>query len=115
MLQTVSSSDEGALAHDPANMDVPSPATFEINRTHKDVFGALLRAKREFGGKKIAVVDGDGTEFDYLTIARYTGGSVHTIEDDLQDLRKVHDGETYEIDGSVYRLEKGRFILQDRG
>lgn len=70
MLQTVSSSDESALAHDPANVDVPSPATFEINRTHKDVFGALLRAKREFGGKKIAVVDGDGTEFDYLTIAR---------------------------------------------
>lgn len=52
---------------------------------------------------------------DYLTIARYTGGSVHTIEDDLRDLRKVHDGETYEIGGSVYRLQKGRFILQDRG
>ena len=70
MLQTVSSSDEGAIALDPANVDVPTPVTFEINRTQKDVFSALLRAKREFGAKKIAVVDGDGTEFDYLTIAR---------------------------------------------
>ena len=70
MLQSVSSSDEGAVALNPVEVDVPAPVPFEIARTRKDVFGALLRAKREFGAKTTAVIDGDGTKFDYLTITR---------------------------------------------
>lgn len=52
---------------------------------------------------------------DYLDIARYSKGSLHTIEEDLSDLALLKEGETLEIGGSIYRLQKGRFVLQDRG
>lgn len=51
---------------------------------------------------------------DYLAIARYSKGSVHTMEEDIQDLAKLLEGDTIEIGGSIYRLQKGRFVLQDR-
>lgn len=46
----------------------PSPLPYRDARSRTDVFAALVRAKREFGGQSVAVVDGDGTEFTYKTI-----------------------------------------------
>lgn len=51
-------------------LDVPTPVPFELKRTKTDLFSALLRARKEHGGSSTAVVDGDGTKFDYTTIAR---------------------------------------------
>ncbi|MFK7922512.1 MAG: hypothetical protein AB8H47_11180 [Bacteroidia bacterium] len=51
---------------------------------------------------------------DYLAIARYSKGSVHTMEEDLQGLADLLEGDIVKIGGSIYRLQKGRFVLQDR-
>lgn len=47
----------------------------------------------------------------YLDIARYTKGSVHTIEDDLERLMELGEGETIQIKDRLYRINKGRFQL----
>ncbi|MFN8285839.1 MAG: hypothetical protein U0V74_03745 [Chitinophagales bacterium] len=52
-----------------------------------------------------------GINVDYLNIARATGGSVHTIEKDIEDLAKVNEGEIFVIKGQKFKLEKGRFKL----
>lgn len=46
---------------------------------------------------------------EYIEIARKTGGSVHTIGEDIMDLSKKKEGETIVIDGTTYRLTNGRF------
>lgn len=46
---------------------------------------------------------------DYLNIAFSTGGSVHTMEEDLLELAKLHDGEQIEIGGQTYKLVHGKF------
>jgi len=48
---------------------------------------------------------------DYLDIARATGGSVHTMEEDLTDLMKVNEGQTITIRGNMYKLDHGKFRL----
>ncbi len=60
------------------------------------------------------VDDRNPVHTDYLNIARYSKGSVHTIEEDLENLAALKEGETIEIGGSIYRLQKGRFVRQDR-
>lgn len=50
--------------------DIPPPVPYDDMRTRTDLFAAFLRARKTYGGKSVAVVDGDGTEFDYDTIAR---------------------------------------------
>jgi hypothetical protein len=52
-----------------------------------------------------------GVNLDYLNIARATGGSVHTIEQDLEDLAKLNEGETITIKGQKFKIEKGKFKL----
>jgi hypothetical protein len=47
----------------------------------------------------------------YLDLARATNGSVHTIEDDLDNLMSLNEGGTIEVDGHIYRVEKGKFKL----
>jgi hypothetical protein len=46
----------------------------------------------------------------YLDLARKTGGSVHTMEQDLTDLATMHEGETITIGAFKYKLEGGKFI-----
>ncbi|MEO0466720.1 MAG: AMP-binding protein [Pseudomonadota bacterium] len=87
MLQTVSGSENSAIALDTADVNVPKPVPFDLSRTKTDLFGAFLRSKREHGAKKTIVVDGDGTEFDYNTIAQGSfalGGALkkHTRKDE---------------------------------
>lgn len=48
----------------------------------------------------------------YLEIARRTGGSIHTIEQDLFDLSKRREGETLRINGVDYILQGGAFRLK---
>ncbi|WP_343636635.1 hypothetical protein [Fluviicola sp.] len=52
-----------------------------------------------------------GLHPDYLLIAAKTGGSVHTIEDDILNLATMKEGETFKISGRTYQITKGTFIL----
>ncbi len=47
---------------------------------------------------------------EYLQIAYETGGSVHTMESDIDNLMKLKEGQTIEIDGHNYKIQKGKFV-----
>ncbi len=51
-----------------------------------------------------------GVNSKYLDIARRTGGSVHTMEDDLNDLFNKKEGEEIEISGQKFVIKSGKFI-----
>ena len=50
---------------------------------------------------------------NYLDIARATGGSVHTMENDLEDLASMKDGTTFKIGGVKIKLSKGKYYLMN--
>ena len=50
--------------------NIPQPIPFQPKRTRIDIFSAVLRAKKEFGGSKVAIVDGDERELTYTEIVR---------------------------------------------
>ena len=47
----------------------------------------------------------------YLYIARATGGSVHTMDQDLTDLAKLNEGEIVTIGTKKYVITNGKFVL----
>lgn len=51
-----------------------------------------------------------GMNVAYLELARKTGGSVHTMEQDLTDLALMHEGETISIGAFQYKLVDGHFV-----
>lgn len=51
---------------------------------------------------------------DYLNLARTTGGSVHTIEEDLYNLLEVSEGEEIKIGNEIFIIRKGKFELLKR-
>lgn len=46
----------------------------------------------------------------YLDIAYATGGSIHTMEDDIIDMTKIGEGKVLKIGGLKFLLRSGRFI-----
>ena len=48
-----------------------------------------------------------GINPQYLTIARQTGGSIHTMEKDLEDLVKKNEGESFEFLGEKFTIIGG--------
>jgi hypothetical protein len=50
---------------------------------------------------------------DYLQIAYKTGGSVHTMEQDISNIAKMLDGEILTIGKFKYRLSGGKFYKVD--
>lgn len=52
-----------------------------------------------------------GIHTQYLKLARETGGSVHTIEDDITNLMKLSEGETIKIGDKTYLLKDSKFIV----
>ncbi|MEL6663481.1 MAG: AMP-binding protein [Pseudomonadota bacterium] len=52
------------------DINIPTPVAYEPKRTRTDLFSALLRSRKEYGNKTVAVIDGDGAKFDYFTIVR---------------------------------------------
>lgn len=51
-----------------------------------------------------------GINTEYLDLARATGGSVHTIEQDLTDIVKMKEGEEIKINRQTYKIINGKFI-----
>lgn len=56
----------------------------------------------------------DGINTTYLDLAYQTGGSVHTIEEDIEDLIKVNEGEELRIGREVFTIRDGKFELLRR-
>lgn len=52
-----------------------------------------------------------GINTQYLDLARETGGSVHTMEDDLFDLMKLNEGQSIKIGSKTYSIKDGKFVL----
>lgn len=46
---------------------------------------------------------------DYLDLARATNGSIHSIEQDIDNLVSINEGQTIVFNGNKYILEKGKF------
>ncbi|MBI1222809.1 MAG: hypothetical protein GC180_09425 [Bacteroidetes bacterium] len=46
---------------------------------------------------------------EYLQIAYETGGSVHTIEEDIENMARLSEGEEIEIAGQRYKIQNGKF------
>lgn len=53
----------------------------------------------------------DGVNTQYLEIARRTGGSVHTIEQDIVNLSKMNDGESFYVGKQKFMLKDEKFVL----
>ena len=51
-----------------------------------------------------------GINTQYLTIARATGGSVHTMEEDLHDLFKLSNGKTFTFQKKLYKIDDDRIV-----
>jgi len=54
--------------------------------------------------------NGNGVNKDFLNLARISGGSVHTIEDDLTNLMKMKEGEVIKVNGKAYKIISGLFV-----
>jgi len=52
-----------------------------------------------------------GAHEDYLTIAYNTGGSIHTIEEDIIEISKKVEGDVITIGQKQYELRNGAFVL----
>ena len=53
-----------------------------------------------------------GISAEYLNLARKTGGSVHTMEADLENLIKKSEGEKFTFMNQKYRIEKGVVVKE---
>jgi len=47
---------------------------------------------------------------DYLNLARSTGGTIHTMNDDIVNLAKLNEGETVKIAGTTFKITGGVFV-----
>lgn len=46
----------------------------------------------------------------YLDIAYATGGSVHTMEEDLYEIAKIGEGKTFKLAGMKFKMSGGKFV-----
>jgi hypothetical protein len=46
----------------------------------------------------------------YLDIAYATGGSIHTMEQDLIDVAKIGEGKTIKLNGMKFKMTGGKFV-----
>ncbi len=53
-----------------SDLQIPAPLPWKAAAAKTDIFSALLKASRRHGASKIALIDGDGTPFDFKTIVR---------------------------------------------
>ncbi len=53
---------------------------------------------------------GYGINTDYLTLARKTGGSIHTMEYDLTRLMELDEGAELKIGKEKFKVQKGQFV-----
>ncbi len=54
--------------------------------------------------------NGMRVNIEYLELAYKTKGSIHTIEEDLNSLAKINEGEVLNISGHLFKVMQGEFI-----
>lgn len=52
------------------NISIPSPLPWKIANTRTDIFSAIIKASGKYGGNRVAIIDGDGTEVPYKNVLR---------------------------------------------
>lgn len=67
-------------------------------------------------GKPVRVVvcgiaKGDVVNLDYIYLARYTGGSIHTLNEDIMDLADKKDGSAFKIGSQYFQIENNAIKL----
>ncbi len=63
---------------------------------------------------KVIVCGGDGSvNLQYMNLAYSTGGSIHTIEEDILNLIDLKEGETIEVGDTKFMIKNGEFIKTD--
>jgi hypothetical protein len=67
-------------------------------------------------GKPVRVVicgiaKGDVVNLDYIYLARYTKGSIHTIDNDIVDLASKKDGDAFKVGSQYFKVEKNTIKL----
>lgn len=67
-------------------------------------------------GKPVRIVicgiaKGDVVNLDYIYLARYTGGSLHTIDQDITDLANKKEGQAFKIGSQYFKLDNNRIQL----
>ena len=70
---------------------IPAPIDYKPSRTRVDLFGALLRAKSEFGANRVVLVDGDERELTYKEIVQAAFGLGSALR------KGTHNGEAVGI------------------
>ena len=49
-------------------------------------------------------------ELAYLKLAKATGGSIHTMEEDLDNIAAMKEGQEFTFNGNLYKIENGKII-----
>lgn len=67
-------------------------------------------------GKPVRVIvcgiaKGDVVNLDYIYLARYTGGSLHTIDNDITNLANKEDGDAFKVGSQYFKVEKNTIQL----
>lgn len=65
-------------------MHIPAPLPWKAANARIDILTGLIKASHRNGAKKVALLDGDGTEFDFKTILRGAfalGGAIKRMTD----------------------------------
>jgi hypothetical protein len=57
------------------------------------------------------IAKGDVVNLDYIYLARYTGGSIHTINEDITDLANKKDGSAFKVGSQYFKIEKNAIKL----
>ncbi len=69
-----------------------------------------LQAKIKKPVKIILCGSDYGVNVEYLNFARATGGSVHTMTEDITELVKMNEGQQLTIGKQLFKIENGKFV-----
>ncbi len=51
-----------------------------------------------------------GINPEYIALARRTGGSIHTMKQDIEDLKELSDGKLIKIEGALFKIQGDQII-----
>ncbi len=72
--------------------------------------GSLLSGKIRKPVRIVLCGTSMGVNIEYLQLAFETGGSVHTMEQDLTDLAELNEGKIFKFEGQLYRIADGKVV-----
>lgn len=79
-----------------------------------DIRDTILIDKIEKPVKVILCGTENGVNVEYLNLALKTGGSIHTIEEDLENLIELNEGEEIKVGDSIFVIKNGKFVFSKK-